>query len=289
MTARQADGGSPATRIRWAVLLVSGASLLAPSGARAEAERFSVTVAPMPAPTVQTFSAHAPPEGVDPTHGSDIRMSFAWSGASHRGSFDGTVYTITGVGGITVTGEARILRPESADRTSNAHETGHVEVMRDIYRYSARRRFEEAFRGFGGMRFVGRGDSPEARQRSAFEQADAERARRAGRAIDAILTEVSLLGEQYDNLARKDAPEVGDVAVSQPLDDLPQPAAAAGKPAKEITRAEFEANAPAIFREVEATGAPVLVTDRGLPRIEVRRYGPGPTTEARADVPDAAE
>lgn len=40
----------------------------------------------------------------------------------------------------------------------------------------------------------------------------------------------------------------------------------------EVSKSQFKAKALEIFRRVEATGEPVLITDHGKPTIEVRRY-----------------
>ena len=39
-----------------------------------------------------------------------------------------------------------------------------------------------------------------------------------------------------------------------------------------ISKSQFKAKALELFREVELTGKPVIVTDRGTPTVEVRRY-----------------
>jgi PHD/YefM family antitoxin component YafN of YafNO toxin-antitoxin module len=41
---------------------------------------------------------------------------------------------------------------------------------------------------------------------------------------------------------------------------------------RRVSKAQFKAKALELFRQVEATGAPVIVTDKGRPAIEVRRY-----------------
>lgn len=41
---------------------------------------------------------------------------------------------------------------------------------------------------------------------------------------------------------------------------------------KHVSKSEFKAKALEYFRAVEASGNPVVVTDNGRPRIEVRRY-----------------
>lgn len=41
-----------------------------------------------------------------------------------------------------------------------------------------------------------------------------------------------------------------------------------------VSKTEFKARALEYFRQVEATGKPVLVTDHGKPTLEIRRYQP---------------
>lgn len=43
-------------------------------------------------------------------------------------------------------------------------------------------------------------------------------------------------------------------------------------PASQISKTEFKARALEYFRQVEASGDPVIVTDHGRPTLEVRRY-----------------
>jgi hypothetical protein len=54
-----------------------------------------------------------------------------------------------------------------------------------------------------------------------------------------------------------------------------------------ISKSQFKAKALAVFRAVEATGTPVLVSDRGAPSLEIRRYQPdagGPLAALRGTV-----
>jgi prevent-host-death family protein len=39
-----------------------------------------------------------------------------------------------------------------------------------------------------------------------------------------------------------------------------------------VSKSQFKARALELFRQVESTGEPVVVTDRGEPRLEVRPY-----------------
>jgi prevent-host-death family protein len=39
-----------------------------------------------------------------------------------------------------------------------------------------------------------------------------------------------------------------------------------------VSKSQFKARALELFREVESTGNPVIVTDHGKPAIEIRKY-----------------
>lgn len=41
---------------------------------------------------------------------------------------------------------------------------------------------------------------------------------------------------------------------------------------RQVSKSQFKARALEIFRQVEASGESVIVTDKGRPAIEVRRY-----------------
>jgi antitoxin (DNA-binding transcriptional repressor) of toxin-antitoxin stability system len=40
----------------------------------------------------------------------------------------------------------------------------------------------------------------------------------------------------------------------------------------EISKSQFKAKALEIFRQIEATGEPVVITDHGKPTIDIRRH-----------------
>ncbi len=42
--------------------------------------------------------------------------------------------------------------------------------------------------------------------------------------------------------------------------------------AAKVSKSQFKARALELFRQVEASGEPLVVTDRGEPKLEVRRY-----------------
>jgi prevent-host-death family protein len=43
----------------------------------------------------------------------------------------------------------------------------------------------------------------------------------------------------------------------------------------QVSKSQFKAKALEYFRQVEASGEPVVVTDHGQPKVEVRPYQPG--------------
>lgn len=44
--------------------------------------------------------------------------------------------------------------------------------------------------------------------------------------------------------------------------------------AEQVSKSQFKAKALEFFRQVEASGEPVIVTDHGEPKLEVRPYRP---------------
>lgn len=42
----------------------------------------------------------------------------------------------------------------------------------------------------------------------------------------------------------------------------------------QVSKSQFKAKALEFFRQIEASGEPVVVTDHGEPKLEVRRYQP---------------
>ncbi|SEJ88090.1 type II toxin-antitoxin system Phd/YefM family antitoxin [Achromobacter sp. NFACC18-2] len=43
-------------------------------------------------------------------------------------------------------------------------------------------------------------------------------------------------------------------------------------PSQHVSKTEFKARALELFRQVEATGEPIVVTDHGRPALEIRPY-----------------
>lgn len=42
----------------------------------------------------------------------------------------------------------------------------------------------------------------------------------------------------------------------------------------QVSKSQFKARALELFRQVESSGEPVVITDHGQPKLEVRRYAP---------------
>ena len=54
-----------------------------------------------------------------------------------------------------------------------------------------------------------------------------------------------------------------------------------------VSKSQFKAKALELFRQIEASGEPLIVTDHGLPKLEVRRYesaDPTPLESLRGSV-----
>jgi antitoxin (DNA-binding transcriptional repressor) of toxin-antitoxin stability system len=44
--------------------------------------------------------------------------------------------------------------------------------------------------------------------------------------------------------------------------------------AAQVSKSKFKAKALEYFRQVETSGEPIIVTDHGQPKLEIRRYQP---------------
>lgn len=61
------------------------------------------------------------------------------------------------------------------------------------------------------------------------------------------------------------------------MDALP-PGSADGP--RQVSKSHFKAHALQLFRQVEASGEPLVVTDHGRPTLELRPYRPAASTDA---------
>ncbi|MFM9103872.1 MAG: type II toxin-antitoxin system Phd/YefM family antitoxin [Cyanobium sp.] len=57
------------------------------------------------------------------------------------------------------------------------------------------------------------------------------------------------------------------------MESIPTSMASSGSP-RLVSKSHFKAHALELFRQVEASGQPLVVTDHGRPSIEVRPYRP---------------
>lgn len=58
------------------------------------------------------------------------------------------------------------------------------------------------------------------------------------------------------------------------------PASMASGSPRQVSKSHFKAHALELFRQVEADGQPLVVTDHGRPCVEVRPYRPAATSAA---------
>ena len=61
--------------------------------------------------------------------------------------------------------------------------------------------------------------------------------------------------------------------------DLPSGPLPPGSP-QQVSKSRFKAQALELFRQVEASGEPLVITDHGKPTLEVRPYRPVESTAA---------
>ena len=58
------------------------------------------------------------------------------------------------------------------------------------------------------------------------------------------------------------------------MDIKPSPAAAGLPQPQRVSNSPFEAHALELFRQIEASGEPLVITDHGRPTLEVRPFRP---------------
>jgi antitoxin (DNA-binding transcriptional repressor) of toxin-antitoxin stability system len=63
------------------------------------------------------------------------------------------------------------------------------------------------------------------------------------------------------------------------MDPVPLPLTPESSP-RQVSKSHFKAHALELFRQVEASGQPLVVTDHGRPSVEVRPYRPAALSAA---------
>jgi hypothetical protein len=108
-------------------------------------------------PTTETFPPEKPPGDLAEGEAADATPFAAVIGAGHLGAWDAATntYTVNKVGDIDVSGHTRIRLPTDADDTLKGHEQGHDDLNKSEYDKNAKRKVDEAFKGFNGMKFRG--------------------------------------------------------------------------------------------------------------------------------------
>ncbi len=164
----------------------------------------AVIVGPWGPPAVEEFPADEPPDDppLPPDRDADATPWVAVGGGDFTGSWSeaDSSFTVGTLGDLTVSGYTVIRVPDDADSSLRAHEFGHDSLNHYEYDQNARRKVEEAFRGFVGSKFKGEGATLQERQANALAKAQAERDRRLAAARAAILRQMGVLADSYDRL-----------------------------------------------------------------------------------------
>jgi hypothetical protein len=190
------------TNRRWAPwVAVFALTLLVTSAVIASA---GVVVTPWGPRDVREFPPGSPPTKppLPPGEDADATPWVGWGGGEVDGTWNSadSTYTIDSLGDITLDGHTLIRVPSNADSALRAHESGHDSLNHYEYDQNAKKKVEEAMRGFVGMKFKGAGATNAEREADALAQVKAERARRMERARDAILEQMGCLSGTYDDL-----------------------------------------------------------------------------------------
>ncbi len=159
-----------------------------------------VTVSDWGPAVTEPFDPAHPPADLAGGEAADATPFVEVAGAAHSGSWDGAEYVVKKVDPVTARGHTRIRIPTNADATLAGHEAGHDALNKNEYDKNARRKIDEAFKGFNGMKFKGEGATDAERQASALAKATAESDKRKLQAQDAIQAQMHTLGEKFDTL-----------------------------------------------------------------------------------------
>lgn len=180
-------------------------ALFATTAAFAGPGDVTVTVDPFPAPTVSEFPPNTPPTnpplrpGEAADHGFDMRVLRTSSlpiNTVQTGNPDNPFKATVGSDlsyKATVT-QNEIRQPNNAGQDLTDHEMGHSDLTKDEYMRSAKKKVEEAFRGFPGSMYLG-ATAQEAQQKVAKEER-----RRKEAAENAIKMQTGILNEKYDKI-----------------------------------------------------------------------------------------
>ena len=178
--------------------------LLAALALIASPSRASVTVSTWGAPTTETFDHNNPPSDLPAGENGDATADVNWTSTPFNGTWNPNTneYTVTDEGAITITGHTKIRLPDNANAALTAHENGHDRLSKSEYDRLAKKKVEDAMKGFVGQKFTGVGATDAARLADAKAKATAERDKRMKRATDSILQQMDVLNNKYDDLTK---------------------------------------------------------------------------------------
>jgi hypothetical protein len=161
-----------------------------------------VIVSTPSAPTVSMFDPAYPPKVLKPGELAFCRFGPGARTSRVQPTFDGVNLGIARMDPPTIFATITIFLPTNVTPEIKEHEEGHARLSAYGYAKVAQRLGAAAYAGYTGMRFVGRGATPMARQADAAGQAEAESRRRTGVAAYSIGLEVEKLNDIYDALTR---------------------------------------------------------------------------------------
>lgn len=178
-------------------------------------------------PSIRMFDPQNPPIPLKPPEAAITRFEPMARAGSPQIAFDGTTLTVTNMNSPSVAANIMIFLPYNVTPVVTEHENGHARLCQYEYAKAAQRLATAAWAGFVGMRFVGRGATPAARQADALAQIDAEGRRRTSQAAFSIGVEVAKLNDIYDNLTQHGQnPAIdtarGEMMAKQQFESAPQ-------------------------------------------------------------------
>lgn len=187
-----------------------------------------VFIAAPAGPAIRMFDPANPPIPLQPPEVAITRFEPVGRASHPQLVFDGTALTVTGMGSPSLAANIFIFLPYNATPNITEHENGHARLCRYEYGKVARDLTAAAWAGFVGMRFVGRGATPAARQADAMAQIQAEGNRRTTQAVFSVAAEVSKLNNLYDSLTQHgNNPEIdtarGERMAKEQMESAPPP------------------------------------------------------------------
>lgn len=179
------------------VLLLVG---IVPLPVQADNNNVEVDLKPWPAPTITQFDPTNPPPDLKQGEDGDATVIVELAG-NFVALWDPTSNTlrVTSVK-IIVEGRTDIRLPNNADQNLKDHENGHDTLSKNEYETKVKKKIQNAFRQFVGMKFKSKGATVAERMDDVGRKADAELNSRTKMIINAIKKQINTINEKFDKL-----------------------------------------------------------------------------------------